>query len=145
MIVKFLEGTFPDYNNRFLSDIWNYDDYEIEKVHNFIQWIFPLDTVSKSVIDAPVLMDDEILDISQSELALHNLIRSKIWFLNFLKRTDNWLTPKNHNHKRISRMIRSLRLLHSGAEARVCLEQVTEIASARGFYNKIVIDYWNRC
>ena len=63
MIVNFLEGDFPDYNNRYLSDIWRYNDEQMEKVHDYIQWVFPLDTASKAVFHAPVLIDEEIEDL----------------------------------------------------------------------------------
>ena len=60
MIVAFLEGTYPDYNQRYLSDIMAYNDEQMEKVHDYIQWVFPLDTASNSVHHAPALEEEEI-------------------------------------------------------------------------------------
>ena len=42
MILDFLIGSKPDVYNRYLIDIWSMSDEEIENVHNFIQWVFPL-------------------------------------------------------------------------------------------------------
>ena len=144
MIVFFLEGKHPDYKLRYLSDIWNYNDDKMESVHDYIQWVFPLDTASAYVSHAPVLIDEEIDEITQSELALNNLIKSKIWFMNFLKRSDRWLLPNNHNQKRISRMIRSLRLLHIDCEANLCLNEIIELAKNKGFANLKVLNVWKR-
>ena len=80
MIVLFLEGKIKDYEGRYLNDIWSFDDNKIENIHNFIQWVFPLDQLSKYVSSAPVLIDEEILEIQQSLKAKENLIRSKHWF-----------------------------------------------------------------
>ena len=145
MIVFFLEGTYPDYNQRYLSDILAYNDEQMEKIHDYIQWVFPLDTASNFVHHAPVLEQDEIDDIHNSTKALENLIRSKNWFIKFLCRTDRWLVSKNHNHKRISRMIRSLRLLHSNKVADDCISQIINLSKERGFINSEVISHWRKC
>ena len=144
MIVFFLEGKHPDYKSRYLSDIWNYNDDKMESVHDYIQWVFPLNTLSAYVSHAPALINEEIDEIAQSELALNNLIKSKIWFMNFLKRSDRWLLYNNHNQKRISRMIKSLRLLHGDYEANLCINQIIELAKDKGFDNLEVLNIWKR-
>ena len=144
MIVAFLEGTYPDYNQRYLSDIMAYNDEQMEKVHDYIQWVFPLETASNSVHHAPALEEEEIDDICDSAKALENLLRSKNWFIGFLHRTDKWLRPKDHNHKRISRMIRSLRLLHSDMAADDCIDDIIKLAQSRGFDNLKVVNLWKR-
>ena len=72
MLVHFLEGTYPDHKGRYLSDIWSYSDNEIERTHDFIQWIFPLDEPSNAVWDAPVLIDQEIDEILDSSKVRRN-------------------------------------------------------------------------
>ena len=79
MLVLFLECKLRDYQGRFLKDIWLMEDTRIEKVHDFIQWVFPTDEVSKSVPSAPVLFDDEIEEIKTSELAKENLLKFLIF------------------------------------------------------------------
>ncbi len=145
MIVLFLEGKIKDYEGRYLNDIWSFDDAKIENVHNFIQWIFPLDQMSKFVPSSPVLIDEEILEVKQSSVAKENLILSKQWFYGFLKRTSEWELEKNHNHARISRMIKSLKLLHSDNAAKKCLDEVLHLAASRSFNAKRVIYNWKKC
>ena len=144
MIVLFLEGKIKDYEGRYLKDIWSFDDNKIENVHNFIQWIFPLDQISKYVPSSPVLIDEEILEVKQSSVAKENLIRSKQWFYSFLKRTSKWELEKNHNHARISRMIKSLKLLHSEDSAKKCLDEVLHLAKSRSFNSEGVLYNWKK-
>ena len=37
---EFLRNEGPDFKGRFLSDIWNYNDYQIENKHDFVQVLF---------------------------------------------------------------------------------------------------------
>ena len=145
MLVHFLEGTYPDHKGRYLSDIWSYSDHEIERTHDFIQWTFPLDEPSNAVWDAPVLIDQEIDEILNSNKAQDNLILSQNWFLRFMKNTDAWLMPKNHNQRRVSRMIKSIRLLHSDEAADNCFSLVSELSRERHFASKGVLKFWQSC
>jgi hypothetical protein len=145
MIVKFMEDKQADYDGRYLHEMWNYNDTKFDSVHDFIQWMFPLDTASKAVLNAPVLFEDEIYDIRESELAKRNLLKSAERFLNFLYKTNNWENRRNHNHKRISRMISSLRLLHSNKAADQNLMIILDLAISRSFASPNVIEHWKTC
>ena len=115
-IVGFLEGKTPDHRGRMLSTLWRQSDDDAEHNHDFIQWMFPLDEPSQVVSSAPVLGDFDIDEIRESQLAIENLDKSVSWFLGFLERNDHWITNYDHNHLRITRAIKSLRLL-SGDQA----------------------------
>ena len=54
-IEKFLSNKEPDFKNRFLQDIWNYSDEQIEHTHDFIQLLFPLDEESNAVSNGCLL------------------------------------------------------------------------------------------
>ena len=125
MIVGFLEGKTPDHRGRMLAMILQQTDHQAETTHDYIQWLFPLDEPSRSVMGAPVLNELDIEDIRHSELAQQNLVKSASWFLGFLERNDHWITRYDHNHLRITRVIKSLRLLASDE-------------AADGFKNKMV-------
>lgn len=116
-IVGFLEGKTPDHRGRILAMILQQTDHQAETTHDYIQWLFPLDEPSRSVMGAPVLNELDIEDIRQSELAQQNLVKSASWFLGFLERNDHWITKYDHNHLRITRVIKSLRLLASNEAA----------------------------
>lgn len=145
MIVGFLEGKTPDHRGRILAMLLQQTDYQAETNHDYIQWLFPLDEPSRSVNGVPVLTELEIDEIRQSSLAQANLAKSARWFLGFLERNDHWITKYNHNHLRITRVIRSLRLLASDKAADEFRDKVLALAvdnlnlidqKARGFWAK---------
>ena len=117
MILNFLIGNQEDSNNRCIQDIWEMNDREIENTHNFIQWIFPLSERSEAVPNSPIVSEEEVYQIKNSELAQNNIKKSSDWFLGFLERNKYWICYSNHNHLRITRAIKSLRLIHSNKEA----------------------------
>ena len=128
MIVGFLEGKTPDHKGRILAMLLQQTDHQAETTHDYIQWLFPLDEPSRSVMGAPVLNELDIEDIRQSELAQHNLVKSASWFLGFLERNDHWITRYDHNHLRITRVIKSLRLLASDEAADTFRDKVLALA-----------------
>lgn len=116
MIVEFLEGTGIDNHGRCLDQVVAEDDEYWERTHNFIQWLFPLDEESRSVRGSPVLVEENMLAIRESESARNNLQRSVTRYKDFLAGTNNWRSEYDHNHLRISRVIKCLRLLVSDEE-----------------------------
>ncbi len=143
-IVGFLEGKTPDRRGRILAMLLQQTDHQAETTHDYIQWLFPLDEPSRSVNGAPVLTELEIDEIRDSKLAQANLARSASWFLGFLERNNHWVTKYNHNHLRITRVIKSLRLLASGEAADEFRDKVLALAGdnlnlvdqkARGFWS----------
>ena len=142
-IVSFLEGKLPDHRGRTHAMLLQQTDHEAETNHDYIQWLFPLDEPSRSVNGAPVLAELEIDEIRQSSLAQANLAKSARWFLGFLERNNHWITKYNHNHLRITRVIKSLRLLASDEAADEFRDKVLALAGdnlnlvdqkARGFW-----------
>ena len=116
-IVSFLEGKAPDHRGRILAMLLQQTDHQAETTHDYIQWLFPLNEPSRSVNGAPVLTELDIEEIKESILVQGNLAKSARWFLGFLERNDHWITKYNHNHLRITRVIKSLRLLASDKAA----------------------------
>ena len=128
MIVGFLEGKTPDHRGRILAMLLQQTDHQAETTHDYIQWLFPLDEPSRSVNGAPVLNELEIDEIKRSSLAQANLAKSARWFRGFLKRNDHWITRYNHNHLRITRVIKSLRVLASDEAADEFRDKVLALA-----------------
>jgi len=116
-ILAFLGGTGPDSHGRRLSDIWAFSDAEIELTHNFIQWLFPLAEPSLSISGSPTLTSDEIAVLRLSIAAKTSVVKSADWYTAFLSRNSHWKAKYDHNHLRITRAIKSLRLLVSDDEA----------------------------
>ncbi|WP_309093292.1 opioid growth factor receptor-related protein, partial [Phenylobacterium sp.] len=116
-LLAFLEGQGVDGRGRSLFDVLAFDDAALELNHDFIQWLFPLPEPSGAVPDAPVLTPEETAAIRGSSLAQCALAAATDRLDQFYRRTDGWLRPHDHNHLRITRIIRSLRLLVGDAAA----------------------------
>ena len=129
-IQGFLEGADANSNNWLLSDIWKFNDTQIENTHTFIQWVFPTDEPSRATPGSPVLNEEQIIEIQNSEQAKQNLSKSADWFFNFLRRNNYWRKAHDHNHLRITRVIKSLRLLCGDEEADYYKEQFWQLLGA---------------
>ena len=116
-ITAFLEGEGTDARGRTLFDVLAFDDVALERNHDFIQWLFPLREPSRAVPDAPVLTDAEVEAIRGSSMARIALAAATDRMDAFYRATHDWLMPNDHNHLRVTRIIRSLRLLVGDAEA----------------------------
>lgn len=116
-IKAFLEGEGPDARGRTLFDVLAMDNAALEQNHDFIQWLFPLREPSRAVPDAPVLTDAEVEAIKDSGMAQCALAAATDRMDAFYRATHDWLMPNDHNHLRITRIIRSLRLLVGDEQA----------------------------
>jgi hypothetical protein len=116
-VPAFLEGEGVDGAGRSLFEVLAFDDATLERTHDFVQWLFPLDQPSAAVPDAPVLDQADAAAIRASTLAQCALAAATDRMDLFYRRTDQWLRPHDHNHLRITRIIRSLRLLSGDAAA----------------------------
>ncbi len=144
-VLSFLQDTGPDHRGRFLSDILRFDDTAIETTHDFIQWIFPLDEPSSASADAPMLEAGEVALIRKSSLAAHSLNISVPWFCDFLKRNKHWRAAHDHNHLRITRMIKSVRLLQGDPAANALRDKVLAMAEpSKDKISPTAWDYWRQ-
>ena len=144
-LYKFLKNEERDFQGRFLSDIWNFSDDEIEDNHDFIQILFPLDKPSEAVYHNIYIKDvNEFLKIKNDEIIKKNIIKSKDWFIKFLKRNDQWKSDSDHNQLRITRIIECLRLLISDEEADSFYSLILSMVGEKTEINEITLDYWSK-
>jgi len=64
---------------------------------------------------------------------------------NFAECAENWLSPYNHNHLRITRILKCLRALGLEAEARAFFNALSTIYNSRQFpgaISSVTFDYW---
>jgi hypothetical protein len=54
-ILGFYSGVEPDHRGRYLHEIQKWPDDQLESVHDYIQWLFPLPERSGFNVSAPVL------------------------------------------------------------------------------------------
>lgn len=92
-------------------------DHDIERTHDFIQWLFPLSEPSGANRRAPVLEAGDVAEVQGSGLAQIALAAATDRMMVFYQRNTHWLTVTDHNHLRITRIIKSLRLLRGPEEA----------------------------
>lgn len=110
-LISFLHGLGKDTHNRTLTDVWAFDDTQIEQTHDFIQWLFPLAERSLSAPKSPSLNEAAKTALRASAVAKNNILTSREWYEGFLERNRHWVVRYDHNHLRITRVIKSLRLL----------------------------------
>jgi hypothetical protein len=159
-ILDFYSGAAPDDRGRFLVDIQAWDDDRLEAVHNYIQWLFPLLEPSPVNPSAPVLTRDIIAEFRARPELQANLRASFLRMLrfyglewsaaavgraaNFAERSREWLLPGNHNHLRITRILKCLALLGVEAEARAFFTCLTEIyQEERGKITAETYRFWS--
>lgn len=141
--VKFLSGIGRDARGRLLDDVLAYSDQELEAHHDFIQWLFPLDTPSAAVPGSPVLTSNDIAAARAHEACQVNLLRSAERMAKFYAGKDHWLVPVDHNHRRISRIIRSLGLLVNRQQAEKFLDGIMErVAQSDARVSRTSLRYW---
>ena len=153
-ILGFYSGNAADDDGRRWEEIVAWPDDRLEEVHDFIQWLFPLPERSGANPFAPVLDHSTIQkfhDSPELQDKLRTSLKRMLRFYglsllegepitvqraaNFQARSRNWITAHNHNHLRITRILRSLRLLGLDAEAKafyVCLSGIYEEEVHRG-------------
>lgn len=144
---------------RTLDEILNWPDAELEAVHDFIQWLFPLPERSGANPYAPVLDAATVEAFLRSDDLQQSLRQSFLRMLrfyglefcdgivrpgaNFAARSANWLSPGNHNHLRLTRMLRSLRLLGLAAESGALFHALSEIyANHPGRITQRTYQFW---
>ena len=129
-VQAFLEGEGVDAAGRSLFQVLALDDAALERHHDFIQWLFPLTEPSGAVPDAPVLTPGQAMAIRDSTLAQCALAAATDGMAGFYARHDHWLVAQDHNHLRITRIIRSLRLLRGDGEADAFRDAILERVEA---------------
>lgn len=163
-IIRFYSGTGSTPDGYTLSEIWGWNRENLEYVHTYIQWLFPMRERSNFNPSAPTLDDGTIQEFTTSPQLQENLIKSFQLMLDFygfemsgdkgdikVTRSSNfelispyWLNPYNHNLLRITRILNSLRTLGCGEYAKAFLLCLHELY--KQYHDEIgenTMNYWN--
>lgn len=167
-LLDFYFGVGTDDRGRYLNEMLQWPDSRLEEVHDYIQWVFPLAERSGFNIHAPVLTVSEISEFRSNPELRHNLKASFVRILGFyglilsgshplkVKRalhfeeaSVNWISPGNHNHLRITRILKSLLTLGLEEEALAfynCLEDIYTVESAKSSpgISEATLSFWQR-
>jgi hypothetical protein len=132
-ITDFYKGAGTDNRGRLHSDILKFSDADLERVHDFIQWLFPLREPSKFNPKAPVLTDEDVAEFLASEEMRAKLGTSFDRMMSFYHIGDAcpwWAHPYDHNLLRLTRILSSLRTLGCVGEADFLLGRLEAITAA---------------
>ena len=164
-ILDFYAGVAPDHRGRSLAQLQSQSLSALESNHDYIQWLFPLPERSSASAHAPILTPADIRAFEQSPALRGSLLQSFSAMLKFYgfelidaadrlhvrrghefaARSAVWLTPFNHNYLRLTRILRSLKLLGCTGHAEAlfaCLQDVyREHADVIG---EETFEYWKR-
>ncbi|HET6327255.1 MAG TPA: opioid growth factor receptor-related protein [Planctomycetaceae bacterium] len=160
-LLDFYCGRGTDAEGRTLAELWEWNDDELEEVHDFIQWMFPLSEPSRFNPDAPLLTGDDIAAFRGDALLQSRLRQSFeriLRFLGFWRAEDGsvvegpnfadripevWQYP-NHNWLRITRILRCLGQLGLKSEAQAFFVRLDALYSQRKFpITADTFGYWS--
>jgi len=160
-LVSFYDGTGRDHRGRRLSEILHWGTGKLESSHDYIQTLFPLPEESGVNWSAPII-DRQVFNAFRSRPELRERLRDSfeklLWFYgfkldaengevkvskgdNYDVNSENWDSRFDHNHLRITRIIRCLRVLGLEDEAKAflsALENSTTRVSSRSR------EFWRR-
>jgi hypothetical protein len=161
-LTDFYNEDDTDTKGRDFSDILDFSFKQLEQVHDYIQWLFPLTQASKFNPDAPLLTKDDIAAFEKDPILKLNFKKSFEMMLEFYgleqnpetkeigpaedlfaKAFANWMTPGNHNFLRITRILRSMTLLGMKEDALEFFKALQVIYKAKAdVITETTFDYW---
>jgi hypothetical protein len=159
--LKFLVGKSKDHKNRTVDDYLKFDEYIMENDHEWVQWAFPIDTASvhnpyagrfpynvggffkyKSVRRLKQL---ELLELYLNSIGIgmnrggygyHSVDINK-----FITVVDS---PTNHHMKRISRVLKHLRLTDDHVSMNALHRSLTKtIMQMPMYFHPATVAYWS--
>lgn len=144
-----------------------FSDDQLENSHSWIQYAFPLQEPSQYNPKAPVLTDEEIEWI-KSEAGERARINLRLMYLrilrfygfeyksslegvslipsdNFDERSKVWLTPFNHNYKRLTRILKCLTLCSMENYAKELFDALKKLyQDNKDIIGDKTFDYWKQ-
>ena len=169
-LIAFYTGEGFDPHGRTFTSLLAFDDNQLEEEHNFVQYLFPLHQPSSMINDAPVLTPELALLLSSNPIARDRFLAAIRLFRRFLGVTPEdtaiiapgigipfiepiqalshqklslWLHEGGHNTLRVTRIIRSLRLVGLEAEALSFYQDVSAEGRRAGLGPR-TLSYWRR-
>jgi hypothetical protein len=140
-VLDFYRGELRHPRGVTIESIWGWDHGQLEYEHTYIQWLFPLRDPSRAVPGSPTITEAEVGEFNRDPALRERVLRSLRCMLgfygftmipaadaaegvtiapapDFAAKSRSWLTPGNHNHLRITRILKSLCILGLQNEAR---------------------------
>ena len=141
----FLLNESCDHKGRMLSDIYKFSDIEIEATHDFIQIVFHLAEPSFWSSNKYFIESQQQIDsLSKNKNVKEAILQSASWYISFLKRNNHWKNVNDHNLKRITRMIKSVRLIVGDIEADKVKKEIISIENIEKLVGQKSLQYWKK-
>lgn len=140
-IEEFLSGIGKDYKGRTFASILAYTNHQLECNHDYIQCIFPTDTPSMYV-SVPIVSIEDAIKMRGNTAIQINLHLATKRMIKFYSESKTWNNKNNHNFKRISRILRSLRLFGCDNDADLFYEFV--MSQDLQNVNEKTMFYWKK-
>jgi hypothetical protein len=159
--VAFYLGQAPDHLGRTLEDILRWNDDKLEAGHDYIHVLFPLLEPSAHIPTAPVLDAATLEEFRKNPIIQKNLLRAFGVMLRFYgfqldgtrravspavdfqSKAGNWLFVGDHNHLRITRILKCLSACGLDDYAAGFLRALLAVAEP-GRVSEETIGYWKR-
>lgn len=148
------------------GQILQLSDQELERRHDVIQWIFPTLRRSEAVPEAPFLTTQDAIELRANPLTRQRAVAALVRMLafygleldddpeeptidlaaeRFLRRKPFWLSPGNHNYRRITRILTSLQILGCPQHAMALFECLTFCYRKHGgLIGAAPMEHWRR-
>lgn len=158
-LVSFYRGEARDNRGRMLQEIWSWSEAELEGCHDYIQMLFPLKEPSQFAMHVP-LLDDAAAERFRSDPVIRDNLRRSFRVMlrfygfrldektgevveadNFAERAPEWLFPEDHNHLRITRILKCLTRCGLRGEAAAFLRRLEAVADPRRV-TPLSLRYW---
>jgi hypothetical protein len=144
-LVEFYSGTGTDNRGRTFGEILAWDNRRWEHSHDMIQWLFPLVEKSAHNPHAPRL-DDETITVFRTDPRVRDNVlaayaRAKDFFWD--QDPPAWLRDRDHNHLRITRMLKFFTLCGFRDQASELYGNVLGVVAANpDIILPRTLDYW---
>lgn len=144
-LIQFLQGAGSDSQGRLHADILNFSDEELEEVHDYIQWLFPLREKSIAVPGSPVLESEEMVELLRSDTEVRgHMMQALERMKRFYGDNEHWLEQGDHNHLRITRILKSACLLGLRKEALDFYNFILQRVESVQPVTQESLDYWQK-
>ncbi len=113
----------------FTNLVSEWDDFELETRHDYIQFAFPTMESSSCLKTAPVLTETDVAAVRDNAIFVERQSRAYARMLKFYTAREHWRAGvPDHNHLRITRMIKSAKLFQNPGYADYVYHSIMALA-----------------
>ena len=122
-ITDFYLGTGTDDEGRTFDEVLAFDNTKLERDHTYIQFLFPLPEPSVAQPQSPIATPEDYETIQGNPEMLGRLKHAAGRMRQFYQRTTSWRRVQDHNHLRITRILRCLTLCGLWVQAELFMRE----------------------